>query len=169
MCRWLWRCKRNIFLDFLFIISWGSSGSSKMCSWVTLEDNGVDCVAIEMQWLTLSQKLETDTDYVPDFSLVPSLLLDYRKRGIQLLSVRIIKTMGSVVFAFFFFLPHRASMQVPWPGIKPVPPTMGGWSLNHCTAREVPRISCWKRKYLKVWSQRVLFCMKIEMYFLYLI
>ena len=103
MCRWLWRCKRNIFLDFLFIISWGSSGSSKMCSWVTLEDNGVDCVAIEMQWLTLSQKLETDTDYVPDFSLVPSLLLDYRKRGIQLLSVRIIKTMGSVVFAFFFF------------------------------------------------------------------
>ena len=26
---------------------------------------------------------------------------------------------------------------VPWPGIKPLPPAVKAWSLNHCTAREV--------------------------------
>ena len=27
---------------------------------------------------------------------------------------------------------------VPWPGIEPMPPALGAWSLNHWTAREVP-------------------------------
>ena len=28
---------------------------------------------------------------------------------------------------------------VPWPGMKPGPPALGVWSLNHWTTREVPR------------------------------
>ena len=27
---------------------------------------------------------------------------------------------------------------VPWPGIEPMPPALGAWSLNHWTTREVP-------------------------------
>ena len=29
---------------------------------------------------------------------------------------------------------------VPWPGIKPGPPALGAWSLNHWPTREVPRV-----------------------------
>ena len=34
------------------------------------------------------------------------------------------------------------SMQdlVPWPGMGPGPPTLGAWSLNHWTTREVPAV-----------------------------
>ena len=35
---------------------------------------------------------------------------------------------------------------VPWPGIKPGPPTLGAWSLNHCATREVPRKSYFLEK-----------------------
>ena len=42
----------------------------------------------------------------------------------------------------FFFWPYQVAcgILVPWPGIKPVPPSPGHWkhSLNLCTAREVP-------------------------------
>ena len=27
---------------------------------------------------------------------------------------------------------------VPWPGIKPMPPALEVWSLNHWTSREIP-------------------------------
>ena len=46
-----------------------------------------------------------------------------------------------------FFLGHAASMlqacgiSFPQPGMKPVPPAMEVWSLNHWTAREVPRLT----------------------------
>ena len=50
-----------------------------------------------------------------------------------------------VVFAFFlslFYLfghNHAAcGIWVPWPGIKPAPPTVEAWHLNHWTTREVP-------------------------------
>ena len=40
----------------------------------------------------------------------------------------------------FIFWPHHAACRilVPRPGIKPVPPAVETWSLNHWTAREVP-------------------------------
>ena len=44
-------------------------------------------------------------------------------------------------FAFFFFgraaWPVGGSL-VPRPGIKPMPPVVEAWSLNHWTAREFP-------------------------------
>ena len=41
---------------------------------------------------------------------------------------------------FFFFWPCRTAcgILVPQPGIKPMPPAVEAWSLNHWTAREVP-------------------------------
>ena len=30
---------------------------------------------------------------------------------------------------------------VPWPGLEPVSPALEGWSLNHLTTREVPKVS----------------------------
>ena len=34
---------------------------------------------------------------------------------------------------------------VPWPGIKPGPPALGAWSLNHWTTKEVPQTLCFSR------------------------
>ena len=42
----------------------------------------------------------------------------------------------------FFFLwpcPSACGILVPWPGMEPIPSTLEAWSLNHWTAREVPR------------------------------
>ena len=40
---------------------------------------------------------------------------------------------------FFFLLRFVAcGILVPQPGIKPMPPAVGVWSLNHWTTREVP-------------------------------
>lgn len=37
----------------------------------------------------------------------------------------------------FFFWPHCSSMwDLPWPGIEPMTPTVGVWSLNNWTTRE---------------------------------
>ena len=43
-----------------------------------------------------------------------------------------------IYFYFFIFLPlHRAcGILVPWPGIKPMSPSLGTWSLNHWTTRD---------------------------------
>ena len=42
--------------------------------------------------------------------------------------------------SFFFQSCHTAcGILVPRPGIKPMPPAVDAWSLNHWTAREVPR------------------------------
>ena len=45
----------------------------------------------------------------------------------------------STTFFFFFFLAMPCSgILVPRPGIKPTPPALEAWSLNHWTAREAP-------------------------------
>ena len=40
----------------------------------------------------------------------------------------------------FFLRPRHVAygILVPRPGIEPMPPALGAWSLNHWTAREVP-------------------------------
>ena len=45
------------------------------------------------------------------------------------------------LFFFFFFWLHHAAYEilVLQPGIKPAPPALEAWSVNHWTAREVPR------------------------------
>ena len=45
-------------------------------------------------------------------------------------------------FLFFFFWPRHAACGIlaSRPGIKPVPPALEAWSLNHWTAREVQEI-----------------------------
>ena len=45
-----------------------------------------------------------------------------------------------LIFFFFLFFGHHAVCEilVPWLGIKPVPSSVEGWSLNHWTTREVP-------------------------------
>ena len=43
-------------------------------------------------------------------------------------------------YYFFIFWPHRAAcgILVPQPGVRPGPPALEVWSLNHWTTREVP-------------------------------
>ena len=43
------------------------------------------------------------------------------------------------IYLFILALPHGMRDLVPWPGMKPGPPALGVWSLNHWTTREVPR------------------------------
>ena len=40
------------------------------------------------------------------------------------------------LFIYLFIWPH-GFWDLPWPGIKPVPPAVEVWSLNHWTVREV--------------------------------
>ena len=47
-------------------------------------------------------------------------------------------------FGLFFSL-------VPQPGIKPMPPALGAWSLNHWTAREVPAFGLLARICMKIY------------------
>ena len=44
------------------------------------------------------------------------------------------------LFTYFYFQPHCAASGtlVPWPGIKPMPSTLGGQSPNHWTNSKVP-------------------------------
>ena len=42
------------------------------------------------------------------------------------------------IYFFFFSCTVVCGILVPWPGIRPVPPALEAWSLNHWTAREVP-------------------------------
>lgn len=44
---------------------------------------------------------------------------------------------------FFFTLAEPCGMWVPWPGIKPVPPTLEAWTLNSWTTREVSCLLFW--------------------------
>ena len=46
-----------------------------------------------------------------------------------------------IYLCFNFIWPHHAAcgILVPWPGIKPMFPVLGVWSLNHWTTREVAR------------------------------
>ena len=47
----------------------------------------------------------------------------------------------SFCFLFFFWLHHVVcGILVPWSGIEPVAPAVEAWSLNHWTARQVPRL-----------------------------
>ena len=41
---------------------------------------------------------------------------------------------------FFFLLSHSIWVFVPWPGIEPMILALEAWSLNHQTARVVPKI-----------------------------
>ena len=47
---------------------------------------------------------------------------------------------GIIFFFSFFSWPCLAAcwILVPWPGIKPAPPAVKAWSLNHWTTRELP-------------------------------
>ena len=50
---------------------------------------------------------------------------------------------SAFTFSFLFvFRPYHLAcgILVPQPGIKPVPPALEVWSLNHCTARKVPHL-----------------------------
>ena len=45
--------------------------------------------------------------------------------------------LGRIIFVFLFLLllcQAACGFLVPWPGIKPVPPALEAWSLNHWTA-----------------------------------
>ena len=46
-------------------------------------------------------------------------------------------------FIYLFFWLHHAArgILVPQPGIEPMPPELGAWSLNHWTTREVPEMN----------------------------
>ena len=50
----------------------------------------------------------------------------------------------------FFFWPCHATcgILVPWPGMEPVPTVLETWSLNHWTAREVPKTLIFKTQIL---------------------
>ena len=46
----------------------------------------------------------------------------------------------SLSFFFFFILPRGMWDLIPPPGVEPVPPALGVWSLNHWSARKVPTV-----------------------------
>ena len=50
---------------------------------------------------------------------------------------------------FFFFWPCHATCRilVPRPGIEPLLPALGAWTLNHWAAREVPQCTTSKMPY----------------------
>ena len=59
----------------------------------------------------------------------------------------------AVSFHYFLFiwLCHVAcGILFPWPGIEPVPPTVGVWSPNNLTTREVPHCT-FRDKIIRVW------------------
>ena len=120
MCEWFWRRKRNIFLSFFLIISWGSSRSSKMCSCVTLENNGVELCC--------------------NRNVVTHCLPEIGNR-------------------------HRLCPRLPF-GAKTAFGLQKKWnSSSDWETNKNNGISGWKRKLIKVWSQRVLSCMRTKMYF----
>ena len=45
----------------------------------------------------------------------------------------------------FLAIPHSCGILVPQPGIEPVPPAVEVHSLNHWTAREVPKTEPFKQ------------------------
>ena len=47
---------------------------------------------------------------------------------------------------------------VPWPGTEPGPPSLGAWSLNHWTTREVPVLTIFKVSNLVVFSTFTKLC-----------
>ena len=53
-------------------------------------------------------------------------------------------------YVFKFFL--ACGILVPWPGIKPTPPVLEAWNLNHWTTRKVLRILLRKYKKQKQWG-----------------
>ena len=47
-------------------------------------------------------------------------------------------TLIFIIFLFIWLCPVACGILVPQPGIKPAPPALEVWSLNHWTTREVP-------------------------------
>ena len=46
-----------------------------------------------------------------------------------------------ILFIYFWLCHTACRILVPWPGIKPMPPTMEAWIHNHRTARVCPNIT----------------------------
>ena len=55
------------------------------------------------------------------------------------------KRMSRVYIFMYLFWPSRAAcgILVSWLGIKPLPPALEAWGLNHWTPREVPSVQFW--------------------------
>ena len=75
----------------------------------------------------------------------------------------------SITFFFFFLATPRGMWNRScWPGIRPTPPCIERWSLNHWTAREVPKMNIWKAWFLKLlrlilWQTRDIADTKIQL------
>ena len=54
--------------------------------------------------------------------------------------ISIPSTLIIVIFSFLFFGCDACGILVPWPGMKPTPPALEVQSLNHWSARQVPRV-----------------------------
>ena len=53
---------------------------------------------------------------------------------------------------------------VPWPGIEPGPPALGGWSLSHWTTRKVPVRQVWSRIWLPPKSSQFFFLLSVILF-----
>ena len=63
---------------------------------------------------------------------------------LELIDKKLFQIPQSSFISFFFFQFFGCAMWhvgiiVPQPGIEPMPPAVEAWSLNHWTAREVPK------------------------------
>ena len=68
------------------------------------------------------------------------------------------KPISYISFFFFLWQHHSAwGILVPWPGIKPMPPEVEAWSLNHWTAREFPPSALWSQIYFFLFTFFVFF------------
>ena len=60
------------------------------------------------------------------------------------------------LFSYLFIYGHTlCEILIPRPGIKPVPPALGAWSLNHWTARKVPSLLQYHWAFGDVWSKKI--------------
>ena len=74
-----------------------------------------------------------------DFSLMLTNFSGFERPRVKfLVAVEFTSLLEVVFFFFFFFFSYKACwILAPLPGIKPMPPAVEVWSLNHWTAREV--------------------------------
>ena len=68
----------------------------------------------------------------------------------------LLRLAGSLVVAYELLVAACVWDLVPWPGIKPRPPALGAWSLNHCTTREDPDLlRFWELPCQNLWQRNI--------------
>ena len=88
------------------------------------------------------------------------LLYTYLHFWCPVLKIPLILIHSSDHCIFFFFLAtplEACGILFPWPKIKPAPPALEAWSLNHWSAREVQVILCFKANKTSIFKDSIIY------------